>query len=109
MDAKVSATDTVALTTLSYKNTPALFTHIFINACMYGRAYDDWFFAKPIAIARGLAETATIGVFAITMFNAFGRLFWGGVSDKLGCKKTIILLLALTAVLSLCVNIAGAI
>ena len=64
-------------------------------------------FAKPIAVARGLAETATVGVFAITLFNSFGRLFWGVVSDKLGRKKTIVLLLCLTAVLALCVNIAS--
>lgn len=74
-------------------------------ACMGGLMMIG--FAKPIAIARGLAETATIGVFTITMFNAFGRLFWGAISDKLGCKKTIILLLCLTALLSLCVNMAG--
>ncbi|PQQ66502.1 OFA family MFS transporter [Acetivibrio saccincola] len=104
---KVSATDTVALTTLEVIKTPQLYllTFSLMLACMGGLMMIG--FAKPIAIARGLAETATIGVFAITMFNAFGRLFWGGVSDKLGCKKTIILLLALTAVLSLCVNIAG--
>jgi OFA family oxalate/formate antiporter-like MFS transporter len=64
-------------------------------------------FAKPIAVARGLAQTATIGVLAITLFNSLGRLFWGAVSDRFGRKKTIILLLALTAVLSLCVNIAA--
>lgn len=33
--------------------------------------------------------------------------FWGFVTDKLGCKKTVILLLALTAILSLCVNAAS--
>jgi OFA family oxalate/formate antiporter-like MFS transporter len=73
-------------------------------ACMVGLMMIG--FAKPIAVAKGLAETATVGVFAITMFNSFGRFFWGTVSDKLGRKKTIILLLCVTAVLSLCVNLA---
>jgi OFA family oxalate/formate antiporter-like MFS transporter len=73
-------------------------------ACMGGLMMIG--FAKPIAVARGLAETATVGVLAISIFNSFGRLFWGIASDKLGRKKTIVLLLCLTAILSLCVNIA---
>lgn len=87
--------------------TPQLYllTFSLMLACMGGLMMIG--FAKPIAVARGLAETATVGVFAITMFNSFGRLFWGIVSDKLGRKKTIILLLSLTALLSLCVNIAA--
>ena len=86
--------------------TPQLYllTFSLMLACMSGLMMIA--FAKPIALARDLAETATVGVFAITLTNSFGRLFWGVVSDKLGRKKTIILLLCLTAVLSLCVNIA---
>lgn len=61
-------------------------------------------FAKPIAVAKGLAETATIGVLVISLFNSLGRLFWGMVSDRLGRKNTIVLLLAGSAVLSLLVN-----
>lgn len=79
-----------------------LLTFSLMLACMGGLMMIG--FAKPIAVARGLAETATVGVFAISIFNSFGRLFWGFVSDKLGCKKTIVILLALTAILSLCVN-----
>ncbi|SHJ46624.1 OFA family MFS transporter [Parasporobacterium paucivorans] len=72
-------------------------------ACMGGLMMIG--FAKPIAIARGMAKTATVGVLAITLFNSIGRLFWGFISDKLGRKRTVILLLVVTAVLSLCVNL----
>ena len=63
-------------------------------------------FAKPIAVAKGLGATATIGVLAISMFNSIGRLLWGMVSDKLGRKNTIIILLSGTTILSLFVNLA---
>ncbi|PKM62081.1 MAG: MFS transporter [Firmicutes bacterium HGW-Firmicutes-21] len=72
-------------------------------ACMGGLMMIG--FAKPIAIAKDMSDTAVMGVFAITFFNSFGRLFWGIVSDKLGRKKTIVLLLIATSVLALCVNL----
>jgi OFA family oxalate/formate antiporter-like MFS transporter len=104
---KDAASDTAALTPTQALKTPQMYllTFSLMLACMGGLMMIG--FAKPIAVARGLAETATVGVLAITLFNSLGRLFWGGVSDKLGRKKTIVLLLALTTVLSLCVNIAA--
>jgi len=81
-----------------------LVTITFLLACMGGLMMIG--FAKPIAIAKGLAETATIGVLAISMFNSFGRLIWGMISDKLGRKNTIIILLAGNAGLSLLINAA---
>ena len=63
-------------------------------------------FAKPIAEAKGLVETATIGVLAITLTNSLGRLLWGMISDKLGRIPTILILLTGTAALSLFVNAA---
>ena len=74
----------------------------FLFACMGGLMMIG--FAKPIAIAKGLAETATIGVLAISMFNSAGRLFWGFVSDRLGRVNTIVILLSGGAVLSLFVT-----
>jgi len=81
-----------------------LLTGAFLLACMGGLMMIG--FAKPIAVDKGLEATATIGVLAITMSNSIGRLFWGAVSDKLGRKNTIIILLAGTAVFSLFVNAA---
>ncbi len=81
-----------------------ILTATLMLACMGGLMMIG--FAKPIAIARGMASTATIGVLTISIFNSAGRLFWGWASDKLGRKKTILLLLVGTAVLSLLVNLA---
>jgi OFA family oxalate/formate antiporter-like MFS transporter len=82
-----------------------LLTGSFLLACMGGLMMIG--FAKPIAVAKGLEATATIGVLAISMFNSIGRLFWGIVSDRLGRKNTIIILLSGNAVLSLFVNAAN--
>jgi OFA family oxalate/formate antiporter-like MFS transporter len=81
-----------------------LVTGALFLACMGGLMMIG--FAKPIAVAKGLEATATIGVLAISMFNSIGRLVWGTLSDKLGRKNTIIILLAGTAILSLFVNAA---
>lgn len=42
-------------------------------------------------------EAAVVGVMIITGFNSFGRLFWGWISDKLGRKKTLLILLVIAA------------
>lgn len=73
-------------------------------ACMAGLMMIG--FAKPIAIAKGLGEVAAVGVMVISIFNSCGRLFWGWVSDKLGRKNTILLLLVATAITILFVNLA---
>jgi len=77
----------------------------FMLACMGGLMMIN--FAKPIAVAKGLAETATVGVLAVSMFNSLGRLLWGIISDKLGRKNTIIILLSGNAALSMLVTAAG--
>jgi len=73
-------------------------------ACMGGLMMIG--FAKPIAFAKGLTETATIGVIAVSISNSLGRLVWGIISDKLGRINTVFVLLSGTAVLSLFVNVA---
>ncbi len=82
-----------------------LLTITFCLACMGGLMMIG--FAKPIAVAKGLAESATIGVLLISMFNSLGRLTWGIVSDKIGRINTILILLFSTSVLSLLVNMAN--
>ncbi len=73
-------------------------------ACMGGLMMIG--FAKPIAVARGMGEAATIGVLLISIFNSVGRLLWGIISDKLGRTNTLIILLAGTVILTLLVNAA---
>ena len=79
-----------------------LIVFTYMLACMGGLMMIG--FAKPIAVAKGLAETATIGVLAVSMFNSLGRLLWGLISDRIGRVNTIFILLAGSAVLSLFVS-----
>ena len=74
-------------------------------ACMGGLMMIG--FAKPIAVAKGLAETATIGVLVISLCNSLGRLLWGMISDKLGRLTTMLVLLTGSAICSLLVNLAN--
>lgn len=73
-----------------------MITFTLMLACMAGLMMIG--FAKPIAQAKGITpEVAAVGVMIISIFNSLGRLFWGWVSDKLGRKRTIIILLVLSA------------
>jgi len=93
-------------TTSEMLRTPHFYLIIitFMMACMSGQMMIG--FAKPIAVAKGLAETATIGVLAITLSNSVGRLLWGMISDKIGRINTVLVLASGTAVLSLFLNLA---
>ena len=82
-----------------------LITFAMALACMGGLMMIG--FAKPIAVAKGLESTAMVGVLIISMCNSLGRLLWGIISDKIGRKLTIILLLAGSSIMSLFVNIAN--
>jgi len=103
---QVAATDVKSYTTTEMLKTPQFYlaTFTLLVACMGGLMMIG--FAKPIAEAKGLLQTATIGVLAISLTNSLGRLLWGMISDKLGRINTIIVLLVGTAALSLFVNAA---
>lgn len=63
-------------------------------------------FGKTIAgFQPELKDIAVAGVMAVTIFNSFGRLFWGWVSDKLGRRNTVVVLLLTTAVSVLLVKL----
>jgi MFS transporter, OFA family, oxalate/formate antiporter len=56
-------------------------------------------FAKKLGLAGGLEPlAAAAGVMVIAGFNSFGRLFWGWVSDRLGRKWTLLILLIIAGV-----------
>jgi OFA family oxalate/formate antiporter-like MFS transporter len=109
---KIDATKTAATNGSSYHTTSQmlktpqfyLLTFTLLLACMGGLMMIA--FARPIAEASPrLAATATIGVLAINLSNACGRLFWGIISDKLGRINTILVLLTGTAILALMINL----
>ncbi|MCL2630040.1 MAG: OFA family MFS transporter [Firmicutes bacterium] len=70
----------------------------FMLACMGGLMIIG--FAKPIAVAKGLGDTAYVGVMIISIFNSLGRLTWGIASDKLGRVNTLLILLSGSAVVA---------
>ncbi len=101
-----SAPAVVNFTSGQMLKTPQFYLILFamMLACMGGLMMIG--FAKPIAVAKGMGEAATVGVLLISVFNSVGRLTWGMVSDKLGRTNTLIVLLAGTTILSLLVNAA---
>ncbi len=108
---KVAATSAVSANIKDLRPTQVLKSPMFylitlsmMLACMSGLMMIG--FAKPIAIGRGMVETASIGVLMISLSNAAGRLVWGMVSDKIGRINTLVILMLGAATMSLLVNFA---
>jgi OFA family oxalate/formate antiporter-like MFS transporter len=55
----------------------------------------------------GLSKGAAVaGVMIIAGCNSFGRIFWGWISDKIGRRNTLLILLVITAAAIICVAFA---
>lgn len=52
-------------------------------------------------------EAAIAGVMIVTGFNSFGRLFWGSISDRLGRRRTVQILLVAAAISIVMVSFAN--
>lgn len=71
-----------------------LVTLSFMTACAAGLMVIP--FAKVLGVSGGLTDTvATSGVMIISVFNSFGRLFWGWASDRIGRKTTLLMLMVI--------------
>lgn len=110
MDSIAKKNGTNCFTSREMLKTPQFYlvAFTFLLACMAGLMMIG--FTAPIAIAKGLSpEVAATGVMIIALFNSFGRVFWGGISDKMGRRTTLLTLLIMTAVLILLVNVVNGI
>jgi OFA family oxalate/formate antiporter-like MFS transporter len=80
--------------------TPQFFMIIFAFMCATAAGSMMIPMAKILGLQpdSGLTKSeAVVGVMIITGFNSFGRVFWGWFSDKIGRKKTLLILLVMAA------------
>lgn len=100
-----------SFTPLEVLKTPQFYMVIFAFMCATAAGSMMIPMAKILGLQAdsGLTkEAAVTGVMIVAACNAFGRLFWGWVSDKLGRKNTLLILLVITAASILCVSFAKA-
>jgi len=62
---------------------------------------------KPIAVAFGVGVAAVVAIPVMSSGNAFGRIFWGFVVDRLGPRRSILSAQSLMVVSLLCLILVG--
>ncbi len=63
---------------------------------------------KPIGLSFGLSSAmAAAGVGALALGNALGRILWGLLHDRLGARRSVIVLLCSSGASVLCLMVAG--
>ena len=63
---------------------------------------------KPIGLSFGLSSaTAAAGISALALGNALGRILWGLLHDRLGARRSVIVLLCASGASVLCLIVAG--
>ena len=82
---------------LTDKRFIALWLLLFLNVCG-GIAIISKAAVLGVEVTGMSTTQATLFVAIIGLFNGIGRLFWSGISDKIGCWKTFMIFIAINTI-----------